>query len=123
MHIQIKTTLSAVAWLTAFIVLLPLASRAEERIAFHSLRDGNTEVYSMRTDGSNPLRLTTNAAFDGEPSFSADGSKILVWRRPSARWPPTVSQLVRPDGPPKGLPETVTGQPRTHRADPRGCFS
>lgn len=72
MKLNLHTTLI----LAAFVLLLPLVGIAQERIAFQSFRDGNNEVYSMRADGSNPLRLTNNPAFDGEPSFSGDGSKI-----------------------------------------------
>ena len=52
---------------------------AQEKIVFSSNRDGsnNSEVYVMNTDGSDPKRLTFNTTFDGEASFSADGSKIL----------------------------------------------
>ncbi|MFA6449498.1 MAG: flagellin [bacterium] len=45
-------------------------------ITFCTNRDGNYEIYSMNTDGSNPVNLTNNAAWDLEPSFSPDGSKI-----------------------------------------------
>jgi dipeptidyl aminopeptidase/acylaminoacyl peptidase len=46
------------------------------KIAFASNRDGNFEIYSMNADGGAQARLTTNPAFDGTPSFSADGTKI-----------------------------------------------
>lgn len=46
-------------------------------IAFHSNRDGNTEIYSVRPDGSNETRLTNHAAYDGFPSWSPDGTQIL----------------------------------------------
>ena len=31
----------------------------------------------MDADDSNPVQLTFNNAFDGQPSFSPDGSKII----------------------------------------------
>lgn len=46
------------------------------RIAFASDRDGNFEIFPMRADGTHQTRLTTNAAFDGEPDWSPDGSRI-----------------------------------------------
>ena len=73
----IHKTLPTLLWLAGLLIFIPLASYAQERITFQSFRDGNNEVYSMRADGSDPLRLTNNAAFDGEPSFSGDGSKIV----------------------------------------------
>jgi len=48
-------------------------------IAFQSNRDGanNTEVYVMNRDGSSQTRLFANAdRFDGEPTWSPDGTKI-----------------------------------------------
>jgi Tol biopolymer transport system component len=45
-------------------------------IVFASTRDGNSEIYVMDQDGSNQKRLTNNPAFDGEPAWSPDRSKI-----------------------------------------------
>jgi len=45
-------------------------------IVFQTARDGNNEIYLMDADGSNPTRLTNNAATDTLPTFSPDGSKI-----------------------------------------------
>jgi hypothetical protein len=46
------------------------------KISFVSSRDGNYEIYIMNADGSGQVNLTDNPAFDGTPSFSADGQKI-----------------------------------------------
>jgi TolB protein len=40
------------------------------RIAFESLRDGNSEIYVMNADGSGQTRLTDNPATDESPSWS-----------------------------------------------------
>ena len=40
------------------------------KIAFHSDRDGNREIYTMNADGSNQTRLTFNEAIDSDPSWS-----------------------------------------------------
>ena len=46
-----------------------------EKIAFASDRDSIVgEIYVMNADGTNPMRLTNNTAFDFQPSFSGDGS-------------------------------------------------
>ncbi len=45
-------------------------------IAFHSNRDGNSEIYVMNADGTNPTRLTDNPAEDILPAWSPDGRKI-----------------------------------------------
>jgi Tol biopolymer transport system component len=64
-------------FMAVIVTMAPLASYAQERIAFQSNRDGNQEVYTMKTDGTNQLRLTNNSAFDGEPAFGAGGSKLV----------------------------------------------
>src|SRR5206468_6980810 len=46
------------------------------KIAFASGRDGNFEIYVMNADGSGQTRLTNNAAADGEPDWSPEGTKI-----------------------------------------------
>ena len=45
-------------------------------IAFSSFRDGNWEIYLMDTDGSNQIKLATNASNDSDPTWSPDGSNI-----------------------------------------------
>ena len=47
------------------------------KIAFSSERDGNSEIYVMNADGSNPTRLTFSDMADSFPYWSPDGSKIL----------------------------------------------
>ena len=49
-------------------------------VVFSSNRDGNSEIYVMRQDGSNQTRLTNNAFGDFDPVWSADGSKIAFVR-------------------------------------------
>ncbi len=41
-----------------------------------SERDGNSEVYVMEADGSDPTRLTWDPGRDGAPSWSPDGRQI-----------------------------------------------
>ena len=47
------------------------------RITFNSDRDGNPEIYSMSSDGSDPVRLTENDAPDLAPAWSPDGERIV----------------------------------------------
>lgn len=60
----------------AALLLMPVTLMAQERIAYNSFASGNSDIWSMKTDGSDPRQLTTNTAGDGDPSFSPDGSKI-----------------------------------------------
>src|SRR5215211_4919077 len=54
----------------------PASAPAGPMIAFTSNRDGNQEIYSMNSDGSNLRNLTNNPASDTEPEISPDGTKI-----------------------------------------------
>lgn len=45
-------------------------------LAFVSERDGNSEIYIVRTDGTGLVRLTNNAGSDFDPAWSPDGSRI-----------------------------------------------
>ena len=65
------------------------------KIAFHSDRDGNYEIYVMSFDGSGVTRLTNNAVFDGEPAWSPDGAKIAFASNRDGR---TEIYVMNPDG-------------------------
>lgn len=47
------------------------------RIAFQTQRDGNYEIYSMGTDGTNQTRLTNAVGNDISPSWTGDGTKLV----------------------------------------------
>ena len=46
------------------------------KIVFYSKRDGNTEIYTMNSDGSNQTRLTFNNVSDSSPTWSPNGRQI-----------------------------------------------
>ena len=48
----------------------------QAKIAFTAMRDKNAEIYVMDSDGDNQLRLTSDPAFDADPSWSPDGDRI-----------------------------------------------
>ena len=55
----------------------PVWSPDGQRLAFASSRDGNTEVYVMAADGTNPTNLTQNADTDGwNLVWSPDGQRL-----------------------------------------------
>ena len=59
------------------IPVLPTSAQlADSKIAFVSDRNGNSEIYVMNADGSNPINLTNHLAGDSQPSWSPDGKKI-----------------------------------------------
>src|SRR5215213_6366659 len=47
------------------------------KIAFLSSRDGNTELYLMRADGSGQTRLTNTPTDEGDFDWSPTGDKIV----------------------------------------------
>ena len=49
---------------------------ANGRIAFQSDQGGDYEVWTVDSSGGTPLQLTTNAATDGDPGWSPDGTEI-----------------------------------------------
>jgi uncharacterized delta-60 repeat protein/uncharacterized repeat protein (TIGR01451 family) len=58
------------------IVVSGQTGAANGKIAFASTRDGNSEIYSMKPDGTGQARLTTTTAIDAFPAWSPDGRKI-----------------------------------------------
>ena len=47
------------------------------KIVFYSKRDGNLEIYTMDSDGTNQTRLTFNEAGDAFPAWSPNGQQIV----------------------------------------------
>ncbi len=54
-------------------------------IVFVSDRDGNPEIYSMTSIGTQQTNLSQGAAEDFDPSWSPDGRKVVFVRRTPAR--------------------------------------
>ena len=54
------------------------------RIAFASNRDGDTEVYVMRPDGSGVMRLTHSPKYDAPCEWSPDGRRLLFYTQRSS---------------------------------------
>lgn len=48
----------------------------KNQIAFTSDRDGDSEVFVMNADGSNPQKLTDNTTYESNVAVSHDGTKI-----------------------------------------------
>ncbi len=54
----------------------PTWSPDGQRIAFHSDRSGNWDIWSIKIDGSGLTRLTEHPAADRHPAWSPDGKKL-----------------------------------------------
>ena len=63
--------------ISVFVACLWAAtSPLHAKIVFYSHRDGNWEIYTMNSDGSNQTRLTFNEAADSAPAWSPNGRQI-----------------------------------------------
>lgn len=67
--------------------MLALASPAQAafpgangKIAFSSIRTGNSDIYTVNSDGTGLEQLTSDPAFESEPAWSADGTQIVFSR-------------------------------------------
>ncbi|MBN2565490.1 MAG: Tol-Pal system beta propeller repeat protein TolB [Candidatus Eisenbacteria bacterium] len=65
-------TLTSFPGLNAFVAVAPNG----ESIAMCLSRDGNTELYRLRADGSDPKRLTEGRSTESSPCWSPDGRRI-----------------------------------------------
>jgi Tol biopolymer transport system component len=59
-----------------FTLSLPPATSENSKLAFISDREGNSDIYSMNSDGSNQTRLTASSGQNSAPAWSPDGSRI-----------------------------------------------
>jgi TolB protein len=69
--------LAGVALFSAVISAAARPGSAQWRILLTSDREGDSEIYSIRADGSGAKRLTHNPGFDGFASWSPNGRRIL----------------------------------------------
>ncbi len=60
--------------------LLQPATTGSARIVFTSNRDGDSEIFSMATDGSDVRQLTANSVVDDFAAWSPDGTRIAFTR-------------------------------------------
>jgi TolB protein len=65
-------TLTSFPGLNAFVAVSPDG----QSIAMCLSKDGNTEIYRLRADGSDPRRLTTGRSTESSPCWSPDGRRI-----------------------------------------------
>jgi Tol biopolymer transport system component/DNA-binding winged helix-turn-helix (wHTH) protein len=72
----------------------PRWSPDSQRIAFDARVDGNADIYLVRADGGQPVRLTRESSVESRPSWSGDGRWIYfrsdrtgahqIWKMPVA---------------------------------------
>ncbi len=54
----------------------PAVSNDRSRIAFRAIKDGNSDIYIVDKDGTNPERITDWESMEGQPSWSPDGKML-----------------------------------------------
>ena len=64
----------------------PVWSPDGSKIAFFTDRDGNTEIYVMNADGTQPTRLTHHQSRDRTPAWSPDGKQIAFSTLRDGNW-------------------------------------
>ena len=64
----------------------PACSPDGSRIAFTSQREGEWEIFTANTDGSNVTKLTDNHVIDGLPTWSPDGNSIVFASDEGGLW-------------------------------------
>ena len=69
------------------------------RVVFETDRNGNDDLYSVRTDGTDLKRLTSDTADDQQPHWSPDGQSIVFHRVPhSGAFTHASLHIVQADG-------------------------
>ena len=82
------------------------------QIVFTSRRDGNNEIYVMDADGGNQENLSNHPAYDAQPDWSPDGTKIAFVSRRDG-----VSQIYVMDADGKNVIRLTEGRGRTKDPD------
>lgn len=92
----------------------PAFSADGQRIFFSSSRDLNQEIYSMKVNGSNQVRLTNLASSDTAPSIQSvlEAETVGVYRPTTGEWILDLQTVTGPDQAPLvDITVTFGGQP------------
>ncbi len=111
--------LAALAAALAFLAIGAPASRAafpgqDGKIFFVSDRDGNDEIYSMNSDGTDQRRLTYTSLNEAEPSASPNG-RWVVYQSFAEGFVGLRIEIMRQDG---SSNQILTGGPGAPSLDP-----
>jgi TolB protein len=81
------------------------AAAPQGRIAFAAYRHGNWDIYSIRPDGADLRRITTDPAEDRSPTWSPDGSRLAFQSRRASNWDIYTVSITNP------IPQRLTADP------------
>jgi dipeptidyl aminopeptidase/acylaminoacyl peptidase len=87
-----RAVFAAIAACAAIAGTLGLASRAQAAMVFASTKqatvDGTTdfEIWKAENDGTTPVQITNNNAWDERPSLSTDGTKVVFASKRDGNW-------------------------------------
>src|SRR6266536_3969179 len=88
-------------------------------IVFESDRGGQLDIWTMRPDGSNQVRLTNDKVDDEFPTWSPDGKEI-AWTRGGAVDPEGELWIMNADGLTSGRSPSIRPRTPSHRFHPTG---
>ena len=63
--------------------LEPLRHPDSGRIVFTRSKDGASDLWSVKVDGTGLKQVTNTSAFETQATYSPDGSRLIVARQPS----------------------------------------
>ncbi len=66
--------------------LFPTWSPDGQRLAFCANPDGNWEIYTIKTDGTDMVRLTQHPAYDIQPAWTPDGAWLTFTSNRDGDW-------------------------------------
>jgi TolB protein len=84
--VTVGVTLVAAACRWDVLAAKPLGATSTGRIAFAAYRHGSWDIYSIRPDGTDLRRITTDVAEDQSPTWSPDGTRLAFQSRQNSNW-------------------------------------
>jgi len=108
----VLVALSVILFKVLWVSASHAANLTQTKIAFTSIRNANSDIYVMNSDGSGQTRLTSHLAYDAKPSWSPDGAKIAFI---SDREGAYLLYIMNSDG---SHPTVVTQIPTVEGGDP-----
>ena len=98
----------------------PAWSPTGARVAFTSNEGGTYDIWTMRPDGSDRIRITNTADLDTEPAWSPGGTELVFRRTYASNGESDLMMVPAVSGFPTPVPLELEGQQRLPRFTPDG---